>query len=571
MSKATLKEKLDKTTQATSKKKPRGKGFAKGHTLNKDKMNKKMEEKLTQHLLTLELMEQFKQHPLIWGKYFFDNHFRLESPDFHHIMMEEAKTNKFLAIAAPRGSSKTTIVGFVYPIHQICFKQKRFIVYISNTFKQATMMLSTIKSEIKENTQIKQAYPIEITKDAEDVAIFRHADGFETMVICLGADQMGNIRGRKFGAYRPDLILGDDIENDELVRSPERRLKLQEDFDNAVLPAGDIETQYFVVGTILHDDSLLAKLMSKNEYHEFEKVFFQGLYRDKETGEQYSLWDKKMTVEWLLDYKKHKPHTFAREIQNNPSASGTEEIDKRDFRYWRIENMNYMLFDNEGNIKAKGELSTCKAAIACDLAWEDKQESDYTAIVPVYLTPQSDILVEEFVCKKGVKPDEFEEILFNMEERLRAITNSTVPIGFEKAKLEKVMKWFLKQAMRRRNKFLMLKDLNCSKEKIERIVTVLQPRYSQHTIYHKRGMGDLETQLIRIRSTAHDDLADALGMAVRLLQFPKQIKKKMMDEDDNFMKLRRWNIDKKSGIGKSRIGGFIKNKRFEIPSVTCPV
>jgi hypothetical protein len=557
MSKATLKEKLDKI-------KPKG---------NKPnvKLNAKMEKKLTQHLLTLELMEQFRQHPLIWGKYYFENHFRLESPDFHHIMMEEAKTNKFLAIAAPRGSSKTTIVGFVYPIHQICFKQKRFIVYISNTFKQATMMLSTIKSEIKENEQIKAAYPIEITKDAEDVAIFRHADGFETMVICLGADQMGNIRGRKFGAYRPDLILGDDIENDELVRSPERRLKLQEDFDNAVLPAGDIETQYFVVGTILHDDSLLAKLMSKNEYHEFEKVFFQGLYRDKETGEQYSLWDKKMTVEWLLDYKKHKPHTFAREIQNNPSASGTEEIDKRDFRYWRIENMNYMLFDNEGNIKAKGELSTCKAAIACDLAWEDKQESDYTAIVPVYLTPQSDILVEEFVCKKGVKPDEFEEILFNMEERLRAITNSTVPIGFEKAKLEKVMKWFLKQAMRRRNKFLMLKDLNCSKEKIERIVTVLQPRYSQHTIYHKRGMGDLETQLIRIRSTAHDDLADALGMAVRLLQFPKQIKKRAMDEDDNFMKLRQWTINKKSGLGKSRIGGFIKNKRFEIPSVTCPV
>jgi len=536
------------------------------------KMANKMEQKLTQHLLTLELMEQFKQHPLIWGKYFFDNHFRLESPDFHHIMMEEAKTNKFLAIAAPRGSSKTTIVGFVYPIHQICFKLKRFIVYISNTFKQATMMLSTIKSEIKENEQIKAAYPIEITKDAEDVAIFRHADGFETMVICLGADQMGNIRGRKFGAYRPDLILGDDIENDELVRSPERRLKLQEDFDNAVLPAGDIETQYFVVGTILHDDSLLAKLMSKNEYHEFEKVFFQGLYRDKETGEQYSLWDKKMTVEWLLDYKKHKPHTFAREIQNNPSASGTEEIDKKDFRYWRIENMNYLLFDNEGNIKAKGELASCKASIACDLAWEDKQESDYTAIVPVYLTPQSDILVEEFVCKKGVKPDEFEEILFSMEERLRAITNSVVPIGFEKAKLEKVMKWFLKQAMRRRNKFLMLKDLNCSKEKIERIVTVLQPRYSQHTIYHKRGMGDLETQLIRIRSTAHDDLADALGMAVRLLQFPKQIKKRMIDDDDNFMRLRQWNIDrKKSEVGKSKIGRFIKGKRFEIPSITCPV
>ena len=60
------------------------------------KMANKMEQKLTQHLLTLELMEQFKQHPLIWGKYFFDNHFRLESPDFHHIMMEEARLISFL-------------------------------------------------------------------------------------------------------------------------------------------------------------------------------------------------------------------------------------------------------------------------------------------------------------------------------------------------------------------------------------------------------------------------------------------------------------------------------------------
>jgi len=60
-------------------------------------------------------------------------------------------------------------------------------------------------------------------------------------------------------------------------------------------------------------------------------------------------------------------------------------------------------------------------------------------------------------------------------------------------------------------------------------------------------------------------------MAVRLLQFPKQIKKRMIDDDDNFMKLRQWNIDKKLGLGKSRIGGFIKGKRFEIPSITCPV
>jgi len=524
-----------------------------------------------QKVFNIKARKLFHDFPIGWGWNYFPNHFRLASSEFHQLLMIKAQTKRFLAIAAPRGSSKTTIIGFNYVLHHICHKSKRFIVYISNTYKQATLLLHSLKDEIKNNAKLKADYPVEITKDAEDITIFRHPDGFETMVLCLGADQMGNIRGRKFGAYRPDLVIGDDIENDELVRSPERRLKLTEDFDNAVIPAGDIDTQYIIVGTILHDDSLLAKLISKDQYKEFDKIKFQGLYKNPQTKEYFSLWPEKMSVEWLLDYWKNKPHTFAREIQNDPSGSGTEDINKQDFRYWRIENMEAILFDNEGNIRSRFNLQDCRAAIACDLAWEDKQESDYTAIIPAFITPLSDILFDDYIFKKGVRPDEFEETLFAMEQRLRAITGMTVPIGFEKSKLEKVMKWFLQQAMRRRNKFLMLKDLNCSNEKIERIVTVLQPRYSQHTIYHKRGMGDLETQLIRLRNTSHDDLADAAGMVVRLLQYPKSIKKNTdkPDYDAGFMKLREFAMHKTkpTQIGRFRIG----TRRFEIPSYRIPI
>lgn len=531
-----------------------------------------IEEAVEQQERVEQLRSVLAAEPLLWGRAYLGHHFRLDSPSFHVEMMQEAMLRRFLAIAAPRGSSKTTIVGFNYPFHAICHKKRRFVVYISNTFKQATMMLHTMKQEVKENEAIKADYGIEITKDAEDVSIFRHPDGFETMVICLGAEQMGNIRGRKFGAYRPDLIVGDDIENDELVRNPERRLKLQEDFDNAVVPAGDIDTQYIVVGTILHDDSLMAKLINKDTYKEYFKLFFQGKYIDADTKEPFSLWDEKMSVEWLLDYEKNKPHTFAREIQNDPSSSGTEEINKKDFRYWRIENMEALLFDDVGNVAARYKLSDCKAAIAADLAWEDKQESDYTVIMPGYLTPGSDVLLEDYIAKKGMRPNEFEEIIFSMVSRLEAITGSIVPIGFEKAKLEKVARWFLKQAMRRRNKFLTLKDLAWGKEKVERIVTRLQPLYSQHVLYHKRGMGDLETQLVRIRSTAHDDIADAAQGVVQLLQFPKTVKqKKAVDEDETFMKLRRF-ANKGRLKQNKKIGHFkLIGRKIEIPAVKMPI
>ena len=520
-----------------------------------------------------QIRKGFLDNPLAWSKLYFTNHFRMPSSPFHQIIMMKAQSQKYLAIAAPRGSSKTTIAGFAYPLHQICFKQRRFIVYISNTFKQATLLLHTLKDEVKTNKKLKADYGVTIPKkDAEDVTIFHHADGFETMVICLGSDQMGNIRGRKFGAYRPDLIILDDVENDELVRSAERRQKLQEDYDNAVALAGDIDTKYLVIGTILHDDSLLAKIMSKDQYQEYDKIFFKGLYKDGKTKEYFSLWPEKMSVEWLLGYWKNKPYTFAKEIQNNPAGAGTEDINKRDFRYWRIENMQALLFDELGNITARYHLSDCRAAIASDLAWEDKQESDYTAIIPAFLTPNSDVLIDDYFFKKGVRPNEFEEYIFTLEERLRAITGMTVPIGFEKAKLEKVMKWFLHQAMRRRNRYLTLKDLKCSKEKVERIVTVLQPRYNQHSIYHKRNMGELEIQLTRLRSATHDDLADAAAMVTRLLQYPKTKRARHIEDDDvRFMNLRQWNINKQQRTAGS-IGQFgIGAKRYTIPSNVCPI
>lgn len=82
------------------------------------------------------------------------------------------------------------------------------------------------------------------------------------------------------------------------------------------------------------------------------------------------------------------------------------------------------------------------------------------------------------------------------------------------------MKWFLGEAQRRRNKFLWLTDINWgTRDKIERVLARLGNRYAQHDVFHKKGMGELENQLIRLRSTAHDDIADAAAMLPEMLSF----------------------------------------------------
>lgn len=495
--------------------------------------------------------------PLTWGKACFPRHFRDGSPDFHFSLMDSAMQYQELSIAAPRGSAKSTLLVFLYPFHCLMFKQRRFILIVSNTFKKASMHLETIKAELRENETLKTVFPqVKIIKDAEGDSEFCHPDGFKVKILCKGVDQIGSIRGVKFGADRPDLIIGDDIEDDELVRNPSRRRELQDMYDEALIPAGQHKkTQIIMIGTVLHDDCQLAKLVSPNYYPEYHKVIMQAhLDVGKET--ERSLWPERWSLADLRHLMEEKPSVYAKEMQNDPVAGHMQKFRKEDFRYWKQEGTRYALYDEEGKITSSGNLSDCIAAISCDLAWDEKRQHDFSVILPGFLTPSSDILVSDYICKKGLRPHEIEEIIFSMETRLKALTNSTVFIGFEKAKLEKVIKHLLKQAMKQRNHFLVFKDLVWDGDKQQRIETRLEPRYAQHVMYHKQGMGELEYQLERFPSGAHEDLPDALQGLCQILQYPKNTRPDGSNTDDDmFERLRNLSKQQKEG---GRFKGFGK-------------
>jgi hypothetical protein len=168
--------------------------------------------------------------------------------------------------------------------------------------------------------------------------------------------------------------------------------------------------------------------------------------------------------------------------------------------------------------------------------------------------------VDDYIAKKGMRPDELEHILFDMDERYFKMTGTRICFGFEKAKLEKVMKWFLKEAMKRRGKYLWFRDIEWgTRDKIERIMFRVANRYSQHSIYHKKGMGDLENQLIRLRSAAHDDICDALAMLPEMLNGTGVVKKKVtVDSEFDWWRARA--IARKRGLASEEAQKGIINE-----------
>jgi len=199
------------------------------------------------------------------------------------------------AIAAPRGNSKSALVSCILPLWCICYNKKKFVIIISDTVGQAEDFLADIKRELEFNAKLLRDFPHVVGRGpmwrGDEITT---ANDIKIKTLGTGS----KIRGRRYGKHRPDLVISDDIENSDMVRSESQRDFIRYQwFNKDLLHAGGEEgtrTDFFVVGTILGKDSLLNALLNPNEYPQWNSKRFKAVLEFS-----YSpLWD-----EWAKLYK----------------------------------------------------------------------------------------------------------------------------------------------------------------------------------------------------------------------------------------------------------------------------
>jgi hypothetical protein len=160
-------------------------------------------------------------------QYYFPHYNRLKDSSFHKdisLMLNELPRNRGskLAIAAPRGSAKSTLVTLQYVIYCVCYRLEQFIVIISSTGDQAQGFLSNIKQELESNERLMKDFPSACETGAKPAPPRWTQKEILTKngikIIALGAEQQ--IRGRRNKEHRPSLIILDDIEQDNSVQTP---------------------------------------------------------------------------------------------------------------------------------------------------------------------------------------------------------------------------------------------------------------------------------------------------------------------------------------------------------------
>ena len=197
------------------------------------------------------------------------------------------------ALAAPRGEAKSTITSQLFVLWCLITGLKWYPMVGMDAFGQAAIMLEAIKAELEANPRLLMDFP-EATGQGPvwQAGVIVTSNGRK--VEAVGSGQ--RIRGRRHGPHRPDLFVGDDLENDENVKTPEQRDKLMGWITKAVLKLGGAGEKFdtVIVGTVLHYDSVLARLL-KNPLWNSQK--FQAVIRWPDDMAAWDRWEEILLAE----------------------------------------------------------------------------------------------------------------------------------------------------------------------------------------------------------------------------------------------------------------------------------
>ncbi len=288
-----------------------------------------------------------------------------ESSVFHDYALDEIPTKILVgeilreAIAAPRGEAKSTIFAMAMLIWLVVTERKKFIGLLMDSADQAEMLLEAVRVEFENNPRLLMDFPEAMGKGPRwRIGLLITNNGVR--IKSGGMDK--KLRGWRHGAHRPDFILLDDIENDDNVRKPEQRDKLQKKINKAVLKLGPPDGSMDVVlyGTILMYDSVLARYMDSPAWisHRFQAIInwpdamdlweaWEEIYlnegkvsSDKFYKKNRKAMDAGAVVSWpsmrpllmLMELRADDPDSFDTEYQNDPGNS--DDAPFQDLVYW---------------------------------------------------------------------------------------------------------------------------------------------------------------------------------------------------------------------------------------------
>lgn len=407
--------------------------------------------------------------------------------------LTEDNQTRMAVIVAFRGSAKSTIMTMSYPLWAVLGKlQKKCVVIISQTQQQVRSHFANLKRELEANELLKADLgPFQEESDewgSYSIVIPR----FNARLVAVSSEQ--SIRGIRHGAYRPDLIICDDVEDINAVKTKEGRDKIYEWLTGEINPLGDTGTKIIIVGNLLHEDSLLMRLKKSIEEDQTDGVFREYPIMD----ENRILWPGKFPT-------KSEIETFKRTIGNEKS--------------WQREYMLKIVPDEDQIVQREwvqyydelpqdtDEYRNTYTAI--DLAISQSAAADYTAMVTAHVFGSQEnmkiYILPNIVNRRMDFPTTIEQIkelarlnYYNGRKSEIYVEN----VAYQLATIQHLNK----------QGFSVRGFKVAGNDKRSRLTSVSHMVQLGQVLFPRKGGQELIDQLVHFGIEKHDDLVDAFSM-----------------------------------------------------------
>lgn len=462
----------------------------------------------------LDIMAECVKSTRFLAKVFFPDRFKAEFSPLHDEIFELIDSGApRIAIAAPRGIGKTSIVGLALTAKKILFQQARFIAYVSQSSSSAEMQTENLKQELVANQLVKKLFGNIKAKNSTgmDETFSKRSwiasvggPEFSTLVYPRGSGQQ--VRGILHRNSRPDLIVVDDLEDADTIHNDEIRNRRKVWFyADLIKCVSRVEKnwQIIYIDTLKHEDSLLEELLNSSDWESTR----QELCDDDFNSNAPSMI---ATEEIKLEAKSHREKgqmdVFYREFRNIP-------ISKED----AVFKPEYFKHFNDVELGSSSDFKNLRNVVIVDPAKTVKLHSDDSAIVGVAVDRNSHKIYVRDVDAGKFYPDELYDKSLEMVKRLRATT-----LAVEVTSLNEFITQPFKNQMRVKGIFTQWMDLKARAKKEERIA-MLAPYYRQGYIYHNENCcTKLENQLLGFPRSKLWDVMDALAYIVEILEKDEQ-------------------------------------------------
>lgn len=444
-----------------------------------------------------------------------------------NIALDKADSN--IAWACPRSHAKTAYGSNIFPIHQIAFKHRTFIVVISETVTVAGAFIQWGNRQLKFNRKLIDDYGVMLNErpsnnDIDNKEEYVTSNGVKVMARGAG----GQMRGMRFGNTRPQLMIFDDLEGEEDVNTKEQRAKMRNWFNEEALPAMDkVKGIALYVGTILCYDSLLDIVIRK------DRRFKSKRYRAVESfASNTVLWDKWREI-YLADDEQAQENAKAfYEANEEAMLEGVKLLWGEYWTYYdfmiRLTNMGVKSFTQEYQNEPTDEerqifkidqffyfeenetFDDERFDFFCGIDFAmGKEKGDFSSMVTIAQNKSTSVCYVVDVFNKRVHPKDFIEVIV---DRVRRYQYKNIAVEAQMAQeffADTLSDRLLEIGYPAHLRLVPVKQRTKKELRIE----AMSPDAHNGKIRFKRSQTDLLGQYEKYPMVDHDDMVDATEMA----------------------------------------------------------